>query len=122
MFPLCIDCIGSAFNAKGFMQCPNCKQIEPGQWRYAAEPPLPHISEGDWFNEEEEEDDANSDRALQYAVAASASPYFNGHSITATGQVQQRAPPSDQLIFSRILDPGVMTGSQYLEHPSFQNL
>ncbi|KAL0885233.1 hypothetical protein Bca101_009215 [Brassica carinata] len=97
------------------MQCPNCMQIEPGQWRYAAEPPLPHISEGDWINEEEEEeeDDANSDRAPHSSFAASAGPYFNG---------QQRAPPSNQLIFSRVLDPGVMTGRQYLEHPSFQNL
>ncbi|MCO5588746.1 hypothetical protein L7F22_042705 [Adiantum nelumboides] len=30
------DCIGSAFNAKGRMQCPNCRQVEPGQWLYAS--------------------------------------------------------------------------------------
>ena len=29
------DCIGSAFNAKGAMQCPNCRKIEKGQWLYA---------------------------------------------------------------------------------------
>ena len=29
------DCIGSAFNAKGRMQCPNCRQVEQGQWLYA---------------------------------------------------------------------------------------
>lgn len=29
-----LDCIGSAFNAKGSMQCPNCRQIENGQWLY----------------------------------------------------------------------------------------
>lgn len=30
-----LDCIGSAFNAKGTMQCPNCRQVENGQWLYA---------------------------------------------------------------------------------------
>lgn len=30
-----LDCIGSAFNAKGIMQCPNCRKIEKGQWLYA---------------------------------------------------------------------------------------
>lgn len=29
------DCIGSAFNIKGAMQCPNCRKIEKGQWLYA---------------------------------------------------------------------------------------
>ncbi|KAJ7542181.1 hypothetical protein O6H91_10G093600 [Diphasiastrum complanatum] len=30
-----LDCIGSAFNAKGSMQCPNCRSVEEGQWLYA---------------------------------------------------------------------------------------
>ncbi|AQK57760.1 RING/U-box superfamily protein [Zea mays] len=30
------DCIGSAFNAKGAMQCPNCRKIEKGRWLYAS--------------------------------------------------------------------------------------
>ncbi|KAH9603692.1 hypothetical protein KSS87_023817 [Heliosperma pusillum] len=30
-----LDCIGSAFNMKGTMQCPNCRKIEKGQWLYA---------------------------------------------------------------------------------------
>lgn len=30
-----LDCIGSAYNAKGIMQCPNCRDIEDGQWLYA---------------------------------------------------------------------------------------
>jgi len=29
------DCIGSAFNAKGIMQCPNCRTVENGNWLYA---------------------------------------------------------------------------------------
>lgn len=27
------DCIGSAFNVKGAMQCPNCREVESGVWR-----------------------------------------------------------------------------------------
>lgn len=29
---ICVDCIGSAFNTKGLMQCPNCRHIEQGEW------------------------------------------------------------------------------------------
>ncbi|KAJ7554114.1 hypothetical protein O6H91_06G125400 [Diphasiastrum complanatum] len=29
-----LDCIGSAFNAKGSMQCPNCRCVEEGQWHF----------------------------------------------------------------------------------------
>ena len=32
---ICADCIGSAFNIKGKMQCPNCRKIEKGEWLYA---------------------------------------------------------------------------------------
>eukprot|EP00850_Spirogloea_muscicola_P022985 SM000322S12502 [mRNA] locus=s322:10718:20731:+ [translate_table: standard] len=32
-------CIGSAFNAKGSMQCPNCRQVEQGHWLFAASAP-----------------------------------------------------------------------------------
>jgi len=32
----CADCIGSAFNAKGMMQCPNCRAVEDGQWLFCA--------------------------------------------------------------------------------------
>ncbi|TVU20945.1 hypothetical protein EJB05_30551, partial [Eragrostis curvula] len=32
-------CIGSAFNAKGVMQCPYCRQIENGYWLYPTGPP-----------------------------------------------------------------------------------
>ncbi|KAH9626127.1 hypothetical protein KSS87_016027 [Heliosperma pusillum] len=31
-----LDCIGSAFNSKGAMQCPNCRKIEKGHWNYAS--------------------------------------------------------------------------------------
>ncbi|KAL8166360.1 hypothetical protein V2J09_007859 [Rumex salicifolius] len=29
-----LDCIGSAFNSRGAMQCPNCRNTEKGQWLY----------------------------------------------------------------------------------------
>lgn len=30
-----LDCIGSAFNTKGSMQCPNCRKVESGRWLFA---------------------------------------------------------------------------------------
>lgn len=35
LFWLPADCIGSAFNMKGAMQCPNCRNVEKGQWLFA---------------------------------------------------------------------------------------
>ncbi|KAF7834507.1 E3 ubiquitin-protein ligase RFI2-like [Senna tora] len=36
-----LDCIGSAFNAKGSMQCPNCQAVENGVWRQFENERLP---------------------------------------------------------------------------------
>ncbi|XVF32764.1 hypothetical protein REPUB_Repub17cG0111100 [Reevesia pubescens] len=45
-----LDCIGSAFNMKGAMQCPNCRKVEKGQWLYAngSTRSLPELSMEDW--------------------------------------------------------------------------
>ncbi|XP_057778121.1 E3 ubiquitin-protein ligase RFI2-like [Salvia miltiorrhiza] len=49
-----LDCIGSAFNIKGAMQCPNCRKIEKGQWLYAnGSRPLPEFSMDDWTHDED---------------------------------------------------------------------
>ncbi|TVU04837.1 hypothetical protein EJB05_47973 [Eragrostis curvula] len=48
-----LDCIGSAFNAKGAMQCPNCRKIEKGRWLYASgHRPSPDIDMGSWVTGE----------------------------------------------------------------------
>ncbi|KAK1281374.1 hypothetical protein QJS04_geneDACA019723 [Acorus gramineus] len=40
-----LDCIGSAFNVKGLMQCPNCRKTEKGNWLYAnGYRPCPEVS------------------------------------------------------------------------------
>ncbi|XP_058213324.1 E3 ubiquitin-protein ligase RFI2 [Rhododendron vialii] len=49
-----LDCIGSAFNSKGAMQCPNCRKVEKGQWLYAGGyRPLPEFSMDDWAHDED---------------------------------------------------------------------
>ncbi|CAA3010395.1 E3 ubiquitin- ligase RFI2-like isoform X1 [Olea europaea subsp. europaea] len=49
-----LDCIGSAFNMKGAMQCPNCQKIEEGQWLYAkGSRPSPEYSMDDWAHDED---------------------------------------------------------------------
>ena len=48
------DCIGSAFNMKGAMQCPNCRKIEKGQWLYANGcRSYPEFSMDDWTHDED---------------------------------------------------------------------
>eukprot|EP01018_Ginkgo_biloba_P017562 Gb_32414 [translate_table: standard] len=48
------DCIGSAFNAKGAMQCPNCRHVENGQWLYANGcRPYEEFTVEDWANDED---------------------------------------------------------------------
>ncbi|KAK9139346.1 hypothetical protein Scep_009027 [Stephania cephalantha] len=49
-----LDCIGSAFNMKGAMQCPNCRKIEKGQWLYAnGNRSVPEYSMEDWAHDED---------------------------------------------------------------------
>lgn len=49
-----LDCIGSAFNVKGVMQCPNCRKIEKGQWLYANGcRPYSEFSMDDWAHDED---------------------------------------------------------------------
>lgn len=50
-----LDCIGSAFNMKGAMQCPNCRRIEKGQWLYAngSTRSPPELSMEDWIPDED---------------------------------------------------------------------
>ncbi|XP_077219149.1 E3 ubiquitin-protein ligase RFI2-like [Tasmannia lanceolata] len=49
-----LDCIGSAFNVKGLMQCPNCRKIEKGQWLYANGcRSYPEFNMDDWTHEED---------------------------------------------------------------------
>uniref|UniRef100_A0A7C9CFJ5 RING-type domain-containing protein n=1 Tax=Opuntia streptacantha TaxID=393608 RepID=A0A7C9CFJ5_OPUST len=49
-----LDCIGSAFNVKGMMQCPNCRKIEKGRWLYASGPTnsSPELSTNDGGNDD----------------------------------------------------------------------
>ncbi|KAL8553935.1 hypothetical protein ACS0TY_002263 [Phlomoides rotata] len=52
--PVFQNCIGSAFNVKGAMQCPNCRKIEKGQWLYAhGSRPLPEFNMDDWAHDED---------------------------------------------------------------------
>lgn len=49
-----LDCIGSAFNVKGAMQCPNCRKIEKGQWLYANGcRTFPEFTMEDWTHDED---------------------------------------------------------------------
>ncbi|KAK3160816.1 hypothetical protein QOZ80_1BG0065150 [Eleusine coracana subsp. coracana] len=57
-----LDCIGSAFNSRGIMQCPNCQQIEKGHWLYARGPASSqHINNDDWVFDEDLYDFAHPD-------------------------------------------------------------
>lgn len=49
------DCIGSAFNMKGAMQCPNCRNVEKGQWLFAngSTRLYPEFVMEDWIPEED---------------------------------------------------------------------
>ncbi|XP_047324633.1 E3 ubiquitin-protein ligase IPI1 [Impatiens glandulifera] len=58
-----LDCIGSAFNVKNAMQCPNCREIETGQWLYANQAFPDHGIE-DWHNDDDLFDHAISDMSF----------------------------------------------------------
>ncbi|XP_042032345.1 uncharacterized protein LOC121779061 [Salvia splendens] len=59
------NCIGSAFNIKGAMQCPNCRKIEKGQWLYAnGGRQLPEFSMDDWPHDEDLHDLSYSEMSV----------------------------------------------------------
>ncbi|WJX85380.1 hypothetical protein P8452_67840 [Trifolium repens] len=60
-----LDCIGSAFNIKGAMQCPNCRKIEKGQWLYAnGSRSYPEFNMDDWTRDEDVYDLSYSEMSL----------------------------------------------------------
>ncbi|KAJ8447821.1 hypothetical protein Cgig2_015184 [Carnegiea gigantea] len=64
-----LDCIGSAFNTKGAMQCPNCRKIEKGQWLFATSShSVTEISFEDWPQDEDLYDLGYSEMCLGHAV------------------------------------------------------
>ena len=68
-FLICFaDCIGSAFNTKGEMQCPNCRKVEKGQWLYAngVSPSFPEFSMDDWNHDEDAYDPSYSEMVNCY--------------------------------------------------------
>ncbi|KAL0641149.1 hypothetical protein Bca4012_102945 [Brassica carinata] len=50
-----LDCIGSAFNMKGSMQCPNCRNVEKGHWLFAngSSRLFPEFVMEDWIPDED---------------------------------------------------------------------
>lgn len=53
-FPNSSDCIGSAFNIKGMMQCPNCRKVEKGSWLYASgSRSQPDLGFDEWTHDED---------------------------------------------------------------------
>ncbi|XBJ22939.1 hypothetical protein VPH35_001230 [Triticum aestivum] len=62
-----LDCIGSAFNAKGVMQCPNCRKIEKGNWLYAnGSRPSHDINMDEWAHEEDLYDVSYSEMPFRF--------------------------------------------------------
>ncbi|CAK8544621.1 unnamed protein product [Lathyrus sativus] len=60
-----LDCIGSAFNVKGAMQCPNCRKIEKGQWLYGSSSRLyPEFNMDDWTRDEDAYDISFSEMSM----------------------------------------------------------
>lgn len=62
------DCICSAFNAKGLMQCPNCRNVEEGKWLYANSYNCPPEVSMDEFTHEEEISTLNSLELVKLVV------------------------------------------------------
>lgn len=63
------DCIGSAFNIKGAMQCPNCRKIEKGQWLYANGcRTFPEFNMDEWAHDEDLYDLSYSEMVMVYKL------------------------------------------------------
>ncbi|KAK3140685.1 hypothetical protein QOZ80_5AG0404310 [Eleusine coracana subsp. coracana] len=62
-----LDCIGSAFNAKGIMQCPNCRKVEKGNWLYAnGSRPVQDVNMDEWAHDEDLYDVSYSEMPFRF--------------------------------------------------------
>ncbi|KAE8726827.1 hypothetical protein F3Y22_tig00006038pilonHSYRG00001 [Hibiscus syriacus] len=67
-----LDCIGSTFNVKGAMQCPNCRKIEKGQWFYSnGGRSYPEFNVDDWTHDEDLYDLSLSEMVMEQHFYAS---------------------------------------------------
>ncbi|KAM1349886.1 hypothetical protein PS2_003889 [Malus domestica] len=65
-----LDCIGSAFNIKGAMQCPNCRKIKKGQWLYSNGCcSFPELNMEDWTHDEDLYDLSYSEMIMAAALS-----------------------------------------------------
>eukprot|EP00898_Chlorokybus_atmophyticus_P000460 jgi/Chlat1/1414/Chrsp12S01979 len=69
-----LDCIGSAFNVKGSMECPNCRHVENGMWLYGVGSLGTNMDELEYDQDYEEETFAADDDGDFPVSAGAASP------------------------------------------------
>ncbi|XP_060191664.1 uncharacterized protein LOC132621417 [Lycium barbarum] len=61
-----LDCIGSEFNVRGVMRCPNCREVEDGNWLFSeGKGPYEHYD----VEESEEDDELELPAEVRYSPA-----------------------------------------------------
>ncbi|XP_070661958.1 uncharacterized protein [Malus domestica] len=86
------DCIGSAFNIKGAMQCPNCRKIKKGQWLYSNGCcSFPELNMEDWTHDEDLYDLSYSEMIMAAALSEGYSFFgFRGEETFETKEIHIR--------------------------------
>jgi hypothetical protein len=139
-----LDCIGSAFNSKGVMQCPNCRKVEKGRWLYAtgSSYSFPEFSFEDWPADEDPREFSYSEMPsrvhwcpfsgvvqVHSSIVEVESPpttYHNLHRHHAVFSDQQTAasPVAHSYVayFGPIPPPATSNTSDNVEDPNFNHL
>ncbi|XP_074580529.1 E3 ubiquitin-protein ligase IPI1-like isoform X2 [Curcuma longa] len=120
-----LDCIGSAFNAKGVMQCPNCRKVEEGNWLYAnGYRPTPDfidelIHDGHLYNHSHIESPIRGHWCPVSGLARIPSLFEEGESSSAApSYTQLPQPSSSNQSFEAMLDgPGYHQQWSYFSRP-----
>ncbi|GMY27744.1 E3 ubiquitin-ligase [Fagus crenata] len=86
-----LDCIGSAFNVKGAMECPNCREIESGVWRRF----------------EDEDHEANMDQETNDEDDVEFEMLTNGIRCPHGGWVMGLPSPGDQNAMGQRVNPNI---------------
>lgn len=120
-----LDCIGSAFNMKGVMQCPNCRKVEKGGWLFAngSAPSIAEISEEDWIPDEDPHDLSYSE--MPFGVPWCPFGGFTVHSafeeVESLSSTSSSSMTGSYFAYFRPIPAAISNSNENLEDPNFSH-
>ncbi|GMI98833.1 hypothetical protein HRI_003552600 [Hibiscus trionum] len=119
-----LDCIGSAFNMKGAMQCPICQKVEEGQWLYVngSTPSLPGPSMEDRNLDDDDDGDDYEPVYSEMHVRTQWCPFGEFTRVDSSSEEVESPSTASAAQGSATGEPNASTRSgSFPHHPAFEH-